>query len=256
MFSTDPAALVQTVNKAVDKGIPVVTVFADLPASKRLAYVGANQVESARAVARLTMADYPDRVKANTKALIALGKIGAEDQDDRRKGFELEVGPKMRFVEPVVDDYSPVKATEVIRAALTRNPDIKFILGCDSQSAVGAIAALKELGKKPGDVIITGWDSESVVVNEIRPNAGKEGWVHATAVLYSRYMVETAFSLLESAHFGYMSPSTAPSQGSMKRLAAPEKIEIPIRIVTAQNVEDFLAGQEPATQADTQKSKN
>src|SRR5664279_3111558 len=33
VFSTDPVALVQTVNKAVDSGIPVVTVFADLPTS-------------------------------------------------------------------------------------------------------------------------------------------------------------------------------------------------------------------------------
>jgi len=243
VFSTDPNALVTTIDKAVEKGIPVVTVFADVPNSKRLAYVGANQVESAKAVARLTMADFQERVKPNTKALIAVGKIGAEDQDARRKGFEEEVGSKMHLVTPVVDNYSPDTATEAIRAALNRNPDIKFIFGCDSQSAIGAISALKELGKKPGDVIVTGWDSESVVLHEIKASDGGLGWVHATAVLYSSYMVQTAFSLLEADHFGYLYPEAANTPTGLKIPAAPRTIEIPIRIVTAGNVDEFLSGQ-------------
>jgi hypothetical protein len=68
-------------------------------------------------------------------------------------------------------------------------------------------------------------------------------------------MVETAFSLLESAHFGYLNPSSAGSGRVARQFAAPQTIEIPIRIVTAQNVDEFLAGQEPANQADTQKSQ-
>jgi ribose transport system substrate-binding protein len=246
VFSTDPNALVPTVNRAVEMGIPVVTVFADLPGSKRLAYVGANQVASAKAIASRTLQDFPDRVKPDSKVLIAVGKIGAEDQDARRKGFEEEVGGRMKLATPVVDDYSPEKATEAIRAALVRDPDIKFIFGCDSQSAVGAIAALKELGKKPGDVIVTGWDSEEVVVKEIKASTAGVGWVHATAVLYSRYMVETAFSILEAAHFRYLASSSAA--GGSGAFEVPKMVEIPIRIVTAENVDDFLSGQEVANQ--------
>ena len=70
VFSTDPKALVPTINKAVDKGIPVVTVFADVPQSKRLAYVGANQTESAKALANQVINDFPDRVKPSAKVLI------------------------------------------------------------------------------------------------------------------------------------------------------------------------------------------
>lgn len=255
VFSTDPNALVPTIDKAVANGIPVVTVFADLPTSKRLAYVGANQVESARAVVRRTMQDFADRVRSDVKVLIAIGKIGAEDQDARRKGFEEEVGSRMTFVEPVVDDYSAEKATEAIKAALNRDPDIRFIFGCDSQSAIGAITALKELGKQPGDVIVTGWDSEAVVINEIRARVGHPGWVHATAVLYSRYMVETAFALLEAAHFGYLYPGAAKSDLPGRKPAAPTAIEIPIRIVTAQTVDDFMAGQEPAERGNAGRDK-
>lgn len=251
VFSTDPNALVTTINKAVDKGIPVVTVFADVPKSKRLAYVGANQSESAKAVARLTMTDFPGLVKPNTKVLIVVGKIGAEDQDARRKGFEEEVGSRMHLVTPVIDNYSPDTATEVIRAALNRDPDIKVIFGCDSQSAIGAISALKELGKGPGDVIVTGWDSESVVLSEIKASAGAVAWVHATAVLYSSYMVQTAFSLLEADHFGYLYPGTANRSDGSRIPAAPRTIEIPIRIVTASNIDDFLSGQAEAPPRNT-----
>ena len=243
VFSTDPDALVPTINKAVDQGITVVTVFADLPKSKRLAYVGANQVESAKAVARRAMEDFPDRVKPNAKALIVVGKIGAEDQDDRRKGFEQEVGNKMRLVQTVVDDYKADQATAVIRAALNRDPDIKFIFGCDSQSPIGAISALKEIGKKPGDIVVTGWDSEDVVINEIKASSGGVGWVHATAVLYSSYMVQTAFSLLEADHFGYLYPVIGNGASRPRIPAAPRIIEIPMRIVTASNVDEFLSGQ-------------
>jgi ribose transport system substrate-binding protein len=253
VFSTDPNALVATIDKAVDSGVPVVTVFADLPKSKRLAYVGANQVESAKAVARLAMRDFPGRVKVQAKALIVVGKIGAEDQDDRRKGFESEIGNRMQVVTPVVDDYKADQATAVIRAALTRHPEIKFIFGCNSQSAIGAIAALKELGKKPGDVVVTGWDSETVVLNEIKASgAGAPGWVHATSVLYAGYMVQTAFSLLEAAHFGYLY-APGPKGGARPRvLTAPRTVEIPMRIVTASNIDEFLAGQ-PATATESSR---
>lgn len=243
VFSTDPNALVPTINKAVEKGIPVVTIFADVPKSKRLAYVGANQTESAKAVAKRAMQDFPDRVKPSAKALVVVGKIGAEDQDDRRKGFQEEIGTKLQLVTPVVDDYKPDIATAVIRAALTRNPDIKLIFGCDSQSAIGAVSALKELGKKPGDVIVTAWDSEAVVLNEIKASGRGPGWVHATAVLYSSYMVQTAFSFLEADHFGYLYPGNANKPGALRIPRAPQMIEIPIRIVTPSNIDEFLSGQ-------------
>lgn len=243
IFSTDPNALVTTIDRAVEKGVPVVTVFADVPKSKRLAYVGANQVDSAKAVARQAMQQFPDHMKPGSKALIVVGKIGAEDQDDRRKGFETEVGKALQLVKPVVDDYKPDRAAEVIRAALVRDPGIQFIFGCNSQSAIGAISALKELGKKPGDVIVTGWDSEPVVLDQIKVSHGGIGWVYATSVLYSSYMVQTAFSLLEADHFGYLYPQGAVSATGARIPAAPRTIEIPMRIVTAENIDEFLSSQ-------------
>ncbi len=238
VFSTDPKALVPTIDKAVDQGIPVVTVFADLPESKRLAYVGANQVESAKAVANQVIKDFPDRVKPNAKVLISFGKAGAEDQDKRRQGIEEVIKGKMQLVNPVVDDYESNKAAEAVRAALTLNPDIKFIFGCDSQSAIGAISALKELGKKPGDVIVTGWDSDEIVVKQIKGTDGNVGWIHATAVLYSSYMVQVCFSLLEANHFGYLHPDLHPQK--LNTPTFPQTIQIPMKIVTAANVDDYL----------------
>jgi ABC-type sugar transport system substrate-binding protein len=249
LFSTDPNALVPTINKAVDNGLSVVTVFADVPKSKRLAYVGANQVESAKAVAKQAMQEFPGRVKPNFKVLIVVGKIGAEDQDDRRKGFEAAIGKAMQLVTPVVDDYKPDKSAEVIRAALVRDPGIQFIFGCNSQSAIGAISALKELGKKPGDIIVTGWDSETVVIEEIKASHGGVGWVYATSVLYSSYMVETAFALLEADHFGYLYPPVSRESTARAKIpGAPRTIEIPMRIVTAKNVDEFLSGQVDSNQ--------
>ena len=255
VFSTDANALVSTIDKAVEKGISVVTVFADVPKSKRLAYVGANQVESAKAVARQAMQEFPERVKPTSKVLIVVGKVGAEDQDDRRKGFETEVGNTMRVVKPVVDDYKPNKAAEVIRAALVRDPGIQFIFGCNSQSAVGAISALKELGKKPGDVVVTGWDSEAVVVDEIKASHGGVGWVYATSVLYSSYMVQTAFSLLEADHFGYLYPQSTGLGSGAKIPSAPRTIAIPMRIVTAKNIDEFLSSQVVAKQKKGESAK-
>src|SRR5687768_1997358 len=41
----DPSALVTPINAAIDAGIPVVCVDADVPASKRLSFVGTNWVD-------------------------------------------------------------------------------------------------------------------------------------------------------------------------------------------------------------------
>lgn len=240
VFSADPHALVPTINKAVDKGIPVVTVFADVPKSKRFAYVGANQVESARSLANLVTNDFSERVKPDAKVLISFGKVGAQDQDERRHGFEEAVKGKMRLVNPVVDDYQPDKAAEAIRAAMSLNPDIKFIFGCDSQSAIGAISALKEMGKKPGDVIVTGWDSEPVVMKEIKTARQGSAWIYATAVLPSCYMIQMCFSLLEAAHFGYLRPDT-PARQKTDLPAVPQIIEIPMKIVSPHNVDNELS---------------
>jgi ABC-type sugar transport system substrate-binding protein len=136
-----------------------------------------------------------------------------------------------------------------------RDPGIQFIFGCNSQSAVGAISALKELGKKPGDVVVTGWDSEAVVVDEIKASHGGVGWVYATSVLYSSYMVQTAFSLLEADHFGYLYPQSTGLGSGAKIPSAPRTIAIPMRIVTAKNIDEFLSSQVVAKQKKGESAK-
>jgi ABC-type sugar transport system substrate-binding protein len=247
IFSNDSEAVAPAIDKAVEKEIPVVTAFADVPGSKRLAHIGSHQVAMARQIADQVINDYglkPEpKVSLRPKALISIGAVSSRDQMERRDGFASAIE---RYMHPVVDwiedGFSPTEAERKI-SELLANEDIKFIFGCNSQSAIGAVEALKKQGKHgPGDVIVTGWDTEAKVMQEIAAERSGDGWIHATAALYASYMVHLCFGLLEAANFGYLYPDTLNTE-ELRLPAVPREILIPMKVVTCKNVDEYLGKQ-------------
>ena len=233
LFPADDKALAPEIDKLVAQNIPVITIFSDVPGSERLTYVGGSEVDAGRAVARQLLADFPSFKTEETLAIFSTAKSSISSQIDRRTGIEQVLREEkvgLRIVEAVLDDIDETKGAEAVHAALLRHPNARVIIGTDSRSAIGAITALKELGRKPGEVIVTGWDSDADVLRAIQ-----EGWVHLAPSLHLTAMVQIAFSFLEAHRFGYLYP-----EDNKNPWMVPDHVEVPLNMVTHRNGDDFL----------------
>lgn len=224
---TDSAALAPIINRAVDRGIPVVTYLNDVPNSKRLAYVTSEWEDGSLKVGRSVI-----KPKSGPqKAIIVYAQAGNLEQEGRRRGFEMlsKEFPQLKVVAVVSDKFDAAVATEQLRPLLTKYPDVAYIFGCGSRSAVGAVSALRELKFKPGQVVVTGWDFDEDTLNLIG-----DGWVQVSAAQNTSYMTQVAYSILEAKLGGYLYPKNLPfEQHGIRPL--PEKTVIPVDLVTKTN---------------------
>ena len=79
---------------------------------------------------------------------------------DRRDGFLNQMKDKYPDIEVVSVQYGDgdqLKSTEVAKAIITANPDLKGIFGTNEGSAIGVVNAVRETGTK--DLVVIGYDS-------------------------------------------------------------------------------------------------
>lgn len=88
---------------------------------------------------------------------------------DRRDGFVNEIKAKYPDIEIVDIQYGggdQLQSTEITKAILAANPDLKGIFGANEGSALGVINGVTELGRK--DVVVIGFDSGKQQKDAIR----------------------------------------------------------------------------------------
>jgi ABC-type sugar transport system substrate-binding protein len=108
------------------------------------------------------------------KVIIVYAQAGNSEQEARRRGFEELIGryPALQLVGVVEDNYDEQKGAPQIKSLLIKYPDVKFIFGAHSRAAVGAVSALRELGYKPGQVSVSGSDTDQDVLDLIKAGSG------------------------------------------------------------------------------------
>lgn len=157
------AALAPAINRAVDNGIAVVCVDADVPSSKRMAFIGTNWRD-------VGIIQGKEMLKAlgGKKGKVAM--IGLIDQFIDQlafDGFRSVVAPEgLEVLEPRHDSGTPAEAARVAAGILQAYPDLVGIAGFDSESGPGMGNAIKELGKT-GKVVATTIEAEEQVLRFI-----------------------------------------------------------------------------------------
>ena len=132
--------IVKAVNRAIDKGIPVVSVDSDIPSSRRLAHVGTDWFRMGWAMADKMAALIGDEGKVLMMGMLALPNMqaGYRGFKERIAGF-----PGIRVIGPVDDmDTGYDKAREIVSDCLEKHPDLKGVVGFDGNSGPGAAQAL------------------------------------------------------------------------------------------------------------------
>lgn len=149
-------SLAPLINKAIDAGIPTITVDADIVESKRLASVGSDWrnigIKQGEAMVKLI----------GGKGKVAMmGIAGAENMQQGFEGFKsvMKDYPDITVIDEYDDRANFQEAQRITSGLLKAHPDIAGIAGFDSYSGPGIGAVVKDAGLA-GKVKVTSVDIE------------------------------------------------------------------------------------------------
>lgn len=157
-------ALVPLVNKAIEAGIPAITVDADLVESKRIAFVGSNWynigVRQAETLAKL--------IGGKGKVAI-MGIFGADNMEQGFAGFKSVMAkyPDIKIIGEFDDMADVDEAKRITEEIISKHPDIAGVAGFDTNSGPGIAAAVKA-ADMAGKIKITCVDIEPVHLKYVK----------------------------------------------------------------------------------------
>ena len=200
--SADEATLIPAIDKAVNSGIPVIGFDSDAPESKRLAYVGTDNLDFGATGAK-AMGEY-----LNGSGDVAILTVpGMAALDEREQGFRAELErsfPAINVVTVINDEGDVSKAESASTAALQANPNIVGIFSTHGYGGPGAAAAVRTLGRG-GDVVVIASDYGGPVLELL-----KTGEINGT-VIDDPYMIGYQAFMLS---YAAAHPTSVPSQNA------------------------------------------
>ncbi|NUN97924.1 MAG: sugar-binding protein [Candidatus Omnitrophica bacterium] len=168
----DPANQTDFLNGVADR-VPLLCHDSDAPQSKRLAYVGTNNLQAGREAGKLIKEALPQ----GGKIMLFVGTLDAQNAQDRKRGIEEELqGSGVDILDTRTDQVDTVKARSIAEDELVAHPDLACLVGLWSYNGPALAAALKGSGKA-GSVKIVCFDEDEETLQAIT-----EGLIHGTVV--------------------------------------------------------------------------
>ena len=138
------------------------------------------------------------------EAIGGSGKVGVIVHDqtsrtgiDRRDGFINEMKtkfPNVEIIGPQYGDGNQLKSTDLAKAMIAANPDIKGFFGANEGSAIGVVNAVKELNMA-GKLVVIGYDSGKAQIDAIN-NGLMLGAITQNPIGIGAKCVETAIKAI------------------------------------------------------------
>jgi simple sugar transport system substrate-binding protein len=143
-------------DKAVEAGIKVVLVDNDIPGWTGKSSVVATDNLAGGKLAGTWLASH---LPAGATIGILQGRVGNPSLDDRVKGMKETLGGKAKIVGEPATDCDQTKGLNAAQDLLTANPNLSAIYGACGPPIIGALQAVKSAGKKPGEIVVVGFDA-------------------------------------------------------------------------------------------------
>ncbi len=213
-----PDSQVAMLNEAAAH-MPVVTQDSDSPKSKRVAYVGTDNIEAGRQAGRLIKEVLPK----GGKIAVFVGKMDAANARERYQGIQdVLKDANVTVVErgPITDENSRSKAQENVAAVVGKYPDLGCLVGLWSYNGPAILKIVRESKVK---VPIVCFDEELATLQGVR-----EGLIHAT-------VVQQPFE------FGYQSIKLLAqlARGEKPKIPESKLMYVPTMIIRKDNVDAF-----------------
>jgi ribose transport system substrate-binding protein len=173
------AALKPAIDKAVDAGVPVITLDSDVPGSKRLAFIGTGNhaagVAGAKALAGAI---------GGKGAVVILTKPGQPNLEERVRGYREELArhPGIRIAGVGNTNSDPTTAASAAAAFLQREPNLAGIGCVEAAGGIGAGAAVREAGRA-GKIKIVAMDRDDGTLDLIQSGVIDASIAQKTALM-------------------------------------------------------------------------
>ncbi|AJY74227.1 substrate-binding domain-containing protein [Paenibacillus beijingensis] len=152
------------IGQAADKGIPVITVDADEPYSRRLSYIGTNNLNAGKTMGELV-----------AKAAGGEGSIGvlianenSYSQQLRLAGFREVIGryPDLDVVGVRASDNSRLQGAQQAEELLAKYPQVRYMIGFSALDGLGILEAANR--ESPAGLKIFAFDDLSETKEAVR----------------------------------------------------------------------------------------
>ncbi|MCX2724299.1 ABC transporter substrate-binding protein [Roseibium salinum] len=161
----DSQAAIPLLREAQEKGIPVIAFDSGVDSDIPVATASTDNVAAA-ALAADKMAEL---IGGSGQVAVVAHDQTSRTGIDRVEGFTNQIKDKYPDIEVVTVQYGGgdhLKSTELTKAIVTANPDLKGIFGANEGSALGVVNGVTEMGKS--DIVIIGYDSGKAQKDAIR----------------------------------------------------------------------------------------
>jgi len=171
----NPDSMTDLLNKAAEK-MPVICHDSDAPKSKRVSYIGTNNVEAGRAAGAAALKAVGDKKKG--KVALFVGRIDMQNAIERRQGVEevLKASPGLEILPVFLDGTDRAKAKKNVEDALARYPDLVLTIGLWSYNGPSLAGAIRASSRKVKPAIVAFDEDEETL------KAVEDGLIYATIV--------------------------------------------------------------------------
>jgi ribose transport system substrate-binding protein len=216
------------INKAIESGVPVITVDADLPTSNRPAFVGTSNFNAGVELGKWMVK------KLNNKGTVAmLGMPTLSNIRDRMDGVKsVFAASGVKIVQIGDSKTDAVGSAQTAAAILQKFPKLDAMMGIDSHSGLGIGNAIKE-ADKVGKVLATGFERDNSLLALI-----DEGVVTATVVQRTALMPYYATLILWQLHNSKV--ALTEDDKTAKVLNIPGFVDTGVMIVEKEQAKAFM----------------
>jgi ribose transport system substrate-binding protein len=156
MAACDENALIPTIQKAVDAGIPVVTIDSGVKSDLPISFVATDNINGAKMAARELA-----RLIGNDGEVGLIPFVpGAATSQMREEGFRegLKEFPNIKLVSTLYSQSDVAKGMTAMQDMMTAHPELKGVFAANESGAMGAAQAIKAEGRT-GQIKLVAFDA-------------------------------------------------------------------------------------------------
>jgi len=231
----DPTLMKDPIDAAIAQGIPVVTIDADVPGSKRLTFVGTNNYQAGLMGGR-TLAE-----RLHGKGDVVVYTMpGQNNLDERLQGYKniLAEHPQIKIVRVVDVKGTPSIAFDTTEEIL-KGKSVPDGFVCLEATACQEVADVLDRNKVDGKVIVA-MDSDANTLTWIQ-----KGKIAATIAQKPYTMAHFGALILDTVHH-YKLPTLEGNWSEDTRSPVPVFVDTGATLIDKGNVDAFLKAQTPA----------
>lgn len=151
----DPANQVEVLNRVAEQAL-LITQDSDVSDSKRVSYLGTDNVAAGREAGKLLNQALPN----GGKIMIFVGSMDAQNARERISGLKQAItGTAIEVIDVRTDDTDSVRAKNNVQDSLVKYPDVAGLVGIWNYNGPAILNAVREAGKA-GKVKIVCFDEE------------------------------------------------------------------------------------------------